>query len=175
MICPDWRLLLAERERSSGEVGDAWRAAVDHLTGCPSCRATAIDLDPTLLFVAQPSIEVSDGEVEAIQANVRVLRRARAQERAALEPRRKMARLASAAAVASLLIFLPTHSSRQPASQAPAAGPSLALKRAPFADGLFEDSSAPQIEPYDLPLARIYQLGEEDLSVIMVVDESIDV
>jgi hypothetical protein len=176
MSCPDWRRLLAARDRAEGVTEPAWRSAVEHLGGCPSCRATAFELDPSLLFVAQSPIEVSDDEIGTIQANVRVLRRARAQERAALEPRRRMARIASAAAVISLMVLLPTHTSRQSTILPVVAGPSLTLQRAPFAGGLaFEDSSAPLIEPYDLPLARIYQLGEDDLSVVMVVDESIDV
>ena len=35
--------------------------------------------------------------------------------------------------------------------------------------------ASPLIEAIDRPQARIYQLGEDDLSVVMIVDESLDV
>lgn len=181
MSCPDWRSLLAERDRAELDVdfesSDAWRSAIDHLTGCGVCRVAALELDPALLFLAQPPLEVGDDEVDRIKANVRTLRRAREAERAVGERRRRIGRVAAAAAVVSLLILLPTRTSRQPVSTQPD-GPSLAAEStpAPFTPGLaFDDGPAPMIEPLDLPLARIYQLGEDDLSVVMVVDESIDV
>lgn len=180
MNCPDWRLLLTERDRAerSGGLTDtpAWRAAVGHLADCAACRGAAFELDPALLFVAHSPIEVSDEEVDRIQANVHVLRRARSAERASAEPRRRIARFASAAAVISLMILLPTHTARPPSAPLSASGPNLASEMSPFAGGLsLGDGPAPLIEPLDLPAARIYQLGEGDLSVVMVVDESIDV
>lgn len=175
MSCPNWPRLLTDRERAERagvESPSGWRAAVEHLRSCAACRANAVELDPTLLFVAQPALEVGEDEIDTIRANVRVLRRARAKERATAAPRRRLGRIAAAAAVGALMLLLPTHTSRPPVPVAVLPAPSPT----PFVNGATSsDGPAPLIEPLDLPLARIYQLGEEDLSVVMVVDESIDV
>lgn len=179
MNCPDWRYLLGERERARPgvdfEASDSWRSAIDHLRGCAACRVTALELDPVLLFAAQQPLEVSDDDVARIKANVRTLRRAREAERASGETHRRVGRVAAAAAVVALMVLLPTQTSRQ--TTVVSAGPSLAADSSPPStrDLPFGDGPAPMIEPLDLPLARIYQLGEDDLSVVMVVDESIDV
>lgn len=179
MNCPDWPHLLSDRERRerSGrlEPSAAWKAAAEHMPGCASCRLTAIDLDASLLFQSQPAIEVSDDEIDAIRANVRTLRRSRAAERRSGESRRRLGRVAAAAAVVSLMVLLPTHNSRQPAPVV--SGANLAADASLPIPGtlVFGDGPAPVIEPLDLPAARIYQLGADDLSVVMVVDESIDV
>ena len=181
MTCPEWSGLLAERERSERggdlEPSTAWRTAIDHLRGCVSCRRTALDLDPSLLFVAQPALEVSAEQIGEIVASVRTLRRAREAERASAGPRRRVGRVAAVAAVVSLMILLPTHTSRQPVSTPVVLGPNLAADSMPptARDLGFGDGPAPVIEPLNLPRARIYLLGEEDLPVVMVVDESIDV
>ncbi len=180
MSCPDWRQLLTERDRAPLEVdfeaSDAWREALDHLRACARCRATALELDPVLVFAAQSPLEVSDDEVDLIKGNVRTLRRARETEQATGERRRRIGRVAAAAAVISLLILLPTQTARQPEPVQPV-GPSLVSDSTPLGpvDLGFGEAPAPMIEPLGLPLARIYQLGAEDLSVVMVVDESIDV
>ncbi len=108
--------------------------------------------------------------------NVAVLRRARVTERTSAEPRRRLARLAAAAAAIAWMVLLPTHTSRRPLVQMPIAGSNSVVSQPPLTSGFgIGDGPAPLIEPLDLPAARIYQLGEEDLSVVMVVDESIDV
>ncbi len=177
MSCPDWRRLLAERERAELE-GDfepaaGWREAVEHLAGCARCRMTALELDGSLLWLAQPPLDVGDEEVDRIKANVRTLRRARRTERATGAASRRVGRVAAAAAIVSLMILMPTHTSRQ--SEPTAGTPTTASSAARVRSLAVRDAPAPMIEPLDLPLARIYQLGAEDLSVVMVVDESIDV
>lgn len=180
MSCPDWRGLLAERAGAELE-GDfeptgAWRSAVAHLAGCVRCRMTVLDLDASLLFLAQPPLEVTDDEVDRIKTGVATLLRARRTERAAGAVRRRAARVAAAAAVVSLMILVPTHTARQPPPVPSTAGTRAPDSRPPAARGTGpRDAPAPLIEPLDLPLARIYQLGGEDLSIVMVVDESIDV
>ena len=103
MSCPNWRDLLTERDRASAaidfEASDAWRSALDHLSTCGGCRAKALELDPVLVFAAQPPLEVSDDEVDLIKANVRTLRRAREAERASGVHRRRVAKVAAASVV----------------------------------------------------------------------------
>ncbi len=179
MSCPDWRRLLLDRDRALAEAdfesSPDWRGAVDHLAGCGRCRAAAVELDPSMLFVAQPPLEVDDDEIERIKTNVRTLRRARETERTAGELRRRIGRAAAAAAIIALAFLLPQQSFRQPETASTQLEPAAETSSPPAGRLTLVDGPAPMIEPLDLPLARIYQLGEEDLSVIMVVDESIDV
>lgn len=177
MNCPDWRGLLELRERLNGELPDGWSDSVVHLSACPACRLTALRLDPSLVFLAQEPLEVSDADVAEMVGNVRTLRRARQAEEATEEPRRQLGRVAAAAAVVSLMVLFPTLTSRPPGPASPPVGPELVVGSGglPPRSLLLGEGSAPVIEPLDLPFARIYQLGEEDLSVVMVVDESLDV
>lgn len=174
MSCPNWGELLERREHVDRELPSDWNSAIGHLRGCGSCRSEALQLDPTLLFSAQSTLEVTDAEVSDIVSSVRTLRRSRQAEEAVGEPRRRWGRFAAAAAAVFLLVLLPNLTPRQ-------AAPPLMESSRPTSEfvaaprSMVGDPSAPVIEPLDLPFARIYQLGEEDLSVVMVVDESLDV
>lgn len=183
MNCPDWKTLLAhrldsDRESESGVDGppSEWPEALEHLEECPACRRRALALDPSLIFAAQAPLGVSDDEVGLIKANVHTLLRARAAEHASHRVRRGLGRLAAAAAVVALMVLLPTHTSRQALTSSPAL-PGLAsdARSVPAGDGLLVEAPSPLIEPLDLPAARIYQLGGGDFSIVMVVDDSIDV
>lgn len=174
MSCPNWSELLEQRERADRGLPSGWSEAIGHLRGCGSCRSKAVRLDPTLLFSAQPTLQVTDAEVSDIVASVRTLRRARQAEEAVGEPRRRWGRFAAAAAAIFLLVLLPNLTPRQAAPPLTDA-PRLASEFVASPGSIVGEASAPVIEPLDLPLARIYQLGEEDLSVVMVVDESLDV
>jgi hypothetical protein len=177
LSCPEWKGLLAHRlEPDGAPEPEGWTAAVEHLDDCPVCRRQAFSLDPSLLFVAQAPPSVDDAEVGRIKANVHTLLRARAAERTSHRVRRGLGRFAAAAAVVALMVLLPTHTSRQ-ALTAPAALPGLASDAGAIAasDAGLMEAPAPVIEPLDLPAARIYQLGGENFSIVMVVDDSIDV
>ena len=164
----DWADLVAHRRTGSNEPA-GWRGALEHLRECGACRERALIEDPTLVFVAGEAVAVSEAEVEAMVADVGNLIRARETERAADSSGRRVWRYAAAAAAAAVMVFLPTFSARQVTGTADTAqvGP------APGAD--LSESPAPMIEALDRPEARIYQLGEEDLSIVMVVHESLDV
>lgn len=174
MSCPNWSELLEQREQAKQELPSDWSEAIGHLRGCRGCRSEALRLDPTLLFSTQPTLEVTDAEVSDIVASVRTLRRSRQTEEDVGEPRRRWGRFAAAAAAIFLLVLLPNLTPRQAAPPL-TDSPRLASEFVAAPGSIVGDLSAPVIEPLDLPLARIYQLGEEDLSVVMVVDESLDV
>ena len=180
MSCPDWKSLVAHRVGPTAspdrEPPAEWPRAIEHLSDCLACRQRALSLDPSLLFVVQAPLPVSDDEVAGIKANVRTLVRARAAERTSHHLRRRLGRVAAAAAVVGLLVLLPTHSPRRPGSVEDVA-PGPAVETTPFvqSEGALAEAPAPVIEPLDLPSARIYQLSGGDLSVVMVVDDSIDV
>lgn len=177
MSCPDWRSLLKHRlETVELEPPAEWPQAVEHLERCPACRRQALSLDPSMLFAVSAPLPVSDDEVGEIKANVRTLVRARAAERTTHRLRRGLGRIAAAAAVVGLMVLMPTHSSRQalsPGAAAPTPAGDAALST--LGDEAFAEAPAPVIEPLDLPAARIYQLGGGDFSIVMVVDDSIDV
>lgn len=173
MSCPKWHALL--ERRAAGPPPREWPEAVRHLRDCADCRRRALALDPTLLFVAEPPLEVSDREVETIRRNVAALCRARRVERDCESRRGRLARPAAAAIVGAVLLLLPTHTARPPI-------PSGFLQQAaggatPFVveSTSASEAPAPVLEQLDRRSARVYQFGEEDLSVVMVVDETFDI
>jgi hypothetical protein len=166
--CPSsaaaWEQLLAHRFEGGRPAPAGLAAALDHLDGCPRCRERALRVDPLLLFrgartMPEP-VDVA-GMVDAVRAGRRMRR---------VERRTGTGRSAGVAATlaAAALLLAPTTLFR--GSQPPAtARPAVTL--APVS-GL---SSSPLIENLDRPGARVYQWGSEAVSVVMVVDESLDV
>lgn len=135
-------------------------------------------IDPTLVFRTAAAWTSTAGETEAIRQAVRTLRRTADLESRAenghLAPLRTRSRdhgpLAAAAFFALILAFQPSTTARNGVERvgllepAPASGPLRAARPA-----------APAIEGVDRPGARVYEWGADDLSVVMVVDESLDV
>ncbi len=169
MSCPDWPALVAARERDSGAEPPGWATARAHLSACSACRRRAVDLDPTLVFLALPALEPREGEISAMQGAVAALVRTRRLESAGERSRpARPARLRRAALAAAALAALVLEAGpRRPAP--PPAGLLAAEGLAPGA------SSAPVVEQIERPDARVYQLPAEGLSVVMIVDASLDV
>lgn len=165
MSCPDWLALSAERERDPGTDPPGWAEARAHLAVCAGCRAQAIDLDPSLLFVNLPAPRVAAADVADMQRAVAALVRA---ERVDARPRaRRLWRGAAAAAV--VLLALAVEAGPRRAAPGPVAV-------AAALTGVESDlGSPPVIEELDRPEARVYQLPAEGLSVVMIVDASLDV
>ncbi len=190
MSCPDWRALVAHRWARDAEPPPEWAAALAHLEECDGCRRAALALDPSLVFsrLAGAGFDRSErsersvhDEAREIAAGVRTLVRAREAERTlgrSSRPAARRAGLAAAALALGAALFLTTHASRHAgAPAAPARGPFVA--GAPALDEVAppsaEAASPALVDALDRPQARIYQLGQDDLSVVMIVDESLDV
>ncbi len=192
--CPNWRELLAPRfDRTAGAADPEGLAlALAHFDACPACRREACGIDPTLVFRRLPAVEL-DFDLEAermrlavagMRASERVhSRRASAQGRPyGIRWRGQTARWAAAAGLAAAALFLgsrgelatpesgrPKFSAAPPALSAPVDDASLA--RLEPAAAAIESA----VEDLGRPDARIYQLDGERLSVVMIVDEKLDV
>ncbi len=196
--CPDWRGLAAHRNERAAEEPAGWREALEHLDGCPACRQSAVEADPTLLFRRLPVLasEMSLGEeaaeVESMRQAVAVMRTARR-----LEPSPERAawkRWVAAAALAAAALSLGAGHGLHPASATPTAPapPAMAalagtgiagsiLPGAPTPSPSavtprFVSEPVPMVEELNRPAARVYQMdGGKNLSVVMIVDERFDV
>lgn len=182
MRCPEWRALLAHRFDAALEAPPHWSAAESHLEECAECRRRALAIDPTLVFRGAASWTETAGESAEIMQAVRTLRRHadledRSERTRAPRPaerssgrRREHGPLAAAALFALILAFQPTMTSR------PETEPTATLEvPAPTGIARAVRPTAPAIEVVDRPDARVYEWGADDLSVVMVVDESLDV
>ena len=174
MSCPDWTALTAHRHEGGVEP-EGWSEALAHFdAGCSLCRKAALKSDPTLVFrrLAQvPAATMSEAqeraEVESVRQAVAAMRAA---SRLESLPKRKTAgwkRWSAAAAVAMMVMTIPSDNAQQPAEKA-----------AIFQSGVADASPAGELPlegGVNLPGARVYHLSQDDLAVVMVVDESIDI
>ena len=179
MICGQWQQWIAESPPFWDLEPSARETRSKHLRQCWECRRYALEDDPTLMFIELPKVEVSDAEVDEILATVGTLRRARALEKGASPQRGHLGRNLAAAALLTALLLVPGHTgptrhgsvsrddidSGESGLQSPSAG-ALFLVTGTEALSLIENLNRPE--------ARIYQLTEDDLSVVMIVDESLD-
>lgn len=151
--------------------------ALAHLESCVPCRRAVLASDPSLVFSlgsAGSTSEVGEGEVERMRVGVAALRRARG-HRAGVSG--LVAGLRSAAAAALLAVALV---SSDGVGRAPARSPGGSAKletgsATPFSRVAgTEPAGSSVLENLDRPLARVYQLTEEDLSLVMIVDETLE-
>jgi hypothetical protein len=175
--CPDWTALAAHRRDRDGAEPAAWGEALAHLDGCPACRRAAPAADPTLLFRRLARVEApldERAEVEAVLQGVTALRAARRVAQRSGRGR-SWARWAAAAVLAFLALSMDNEGlsrALHTAGSAPLAAAAVpaafgAMGRLPLLDGIEGPAARAS--------ARIYQLEGEDLSVVMIVDESLDV
>ena len=173
--CPDWTALAAHRRDRDGAEPAAWGEAQAHLDGCPDCRRAAPAADPTLLFRRLARLEApldERAEVEAVLQGVTALRAAR-RVAARSGHGRSWARWAAAAVLAFLALSMDNEGlprALRSAGGAPsfaAAAVPAAIGRLPLLDGIEGPDARSD--------ARIYHLEGENLSVVMIVDESLDV
>lgn len=171
MSCPSWSSLAAVRSRGAG--GEAeWDAALAHLRSCLRCRERALAADPTLLFQRLPAPPLEEDEAARMKGSVRSTLRARA-----VEPRRRSeVRWATAAAASVLLLILSLAVGLVPTPREPVQSGSPEGLVVPVAVPLGDEGeSGPLLDGIDRPGARVYQLREGNLSVVMIVDETLDV
>jgi len=196
--CYDWPALTAHRRDRLADEPAAWREALAHLDGCADCRRAALAADPTLLFqslAARGSESAAreprgafqeldeQAEVEsALQAftAMRAARRVAGLRAGLLRRAAGVGRWAAAAALAFVALSLEnvglpdnaratfrafSDNPRGVVEHAAAVTAALpAVSRLPLVEGI-----------NGRPEARIYHLGGDDLSVVMIVDESLDV
>jgi hypothetical protein len=189
--CPDWRTLVLHRDPAAGAAEEpaGWPEALAHLDGCPACRRSAVEADPTLLFRRLPALS-SDMSADAEALEVESMRQAVTAMRTArrLTPPRERAAwkrwMAAASLAAAALSLGADHGLRRATSATIAAVPAVAprialpvpIPRAPQAVPRFASEQVPMVEELNRPAARVYQMdGGKNLSVVMIVDERLDV
>ena len=176
--CPDWSRLAAARDRENIEP-EGWAEAVAHFDSCSLCRKEALKADPLLVFRRMPAAEITPGEerleVESMQQAVAAMRTARR-----LETRGRFAgwrRWAAAAVLAGVSLSVGRDKSPR-LEQAAAAPPAPAVSSASSSASVAA-ASAPVLDGIDRPEARVYEVGDDEFSAVMVIDpsfgESLDV
>jgi hypothetical protein len=176
--CPDWTTLTSHRDDRRGVEPEGWSEALTHFDGgCKLCRKAALKSDPTLVFrrLAQvPAAAMTEAqeraEVDSVRQAVAAMRAASRLE--SLEGSRRgfvaggWKRWSAAAALAMMALTVPSDEAQL--RKSPAAAKVLELSRQTTGD-------APVLEGgVDLPGTRVYHLGDEELAVVMVFNESFD-
>lgn len=198
MTCPDWRRLVAARERGAGEDPAGWREALEHLEACPRCRRAALEADPLLALrgLPEPALEADEGR--RMVAATRALRRrqtatARWRWRAAAAV--AVVTVAAALAVGSGVLdgaeettraargtgeeVTPTEDAGDlPSMTHTATSDAATVDTATGARGnaLREATSAsmPSVLHLEQPTAHVYEVTDADLAVVVVVDQELD-
>lgn len=191
MTCPDWRRLVAARERGAGEDPAGWREAVVHLEACPRCRRAALEADPLLALrdLPEPALEADEGR--HMVAATRALRRRQA---ATVRWRRRAAAAVAVVTVAAALAVGSGVLERGGETTRTARGASEnvtpaedagdlasttdtttgARRRAARETASASTSSMPSVLDLDQPTARVYEVTDADLAVVVVVDGELD-
>jgi hypothetical protein len=160
--CPDWsRLAAARNARDESTEPEGWAEAMEHFDSCAPCRKEALKADPLLVFRRMPAVEITPAEehleIESMQQAVAAMRTARR-----LETRGRFAgwrRWAAAAVLAGISLGVGRDKAPQ-LEQAAVASPAPMSVAAPVLDGI------------DRPEARVYEVGDDEFSAVMVIDES---
>lgn len=175
---PNWTLLIADRDAGGEDPAD-WQSALDHMDDCDDCRKQALAADPTLVFRHLPPVTVDAAEVASMRAAVASLRQAsRTLDRAESAPPSQPAfvrgagdqarRVAAALvlAAAGLGVWFAAGQGEDPATVI--ALPAITAPAVAAALPVYEELIRPH-EP------NVYQMGGDDLTVVMVVDETLDI
>ena len=129
-------------------------------------RRKALLMDPSLAATGAPSGDFSDREVQELKRSVLQARRLRAVESPSGE---RVSHGLSGLAMAltlCLIFLLPSSLRRSPDSGVVV--PGVDSRDVP------EIMTHSAVEALDLPGARVYELADEDFSVVLVVDESFE-
>ena len=183
MSCGEWVRLrpwvAARLERGVDLAGPAEEiAAPDHLAECAECRRLAYALDPSLVFLKlREPRELNDTAGQREIAEIAAMRERVAAMRAMKtkwpgEVRRGTRARGWRWAAAALLVGAGLAQGDRPAEIAPFP---LALAAGPAATVPTELELQPVVEELGRPEARVYQFAGDDFSVVMIVDETLDV
>lgn len=170
MSCPEWSRLAARRD----EEPEGWAEALGHFDGCPRCRPEALKADPLLVFRRLPVAELSPAaersEAESMRLAVAAMRNA-----GRLDSSHRFAgwrRWAAAAVLALASLAVSRDRAPRPISHS-ISGIAAAAVAKPAVQHAAGEPAA--IEGLNRPGARVYHMDGEGLSVVMIVDESLDV
>lgn len=191
MTCPDWRRLVAARERGAGEDPAGWSEALEHLEACPLCRRAALEADPLLALrdLPEPTLEADEGR--RMVAATRALRRRQA---ATVRWRRRAAAAVAVVTVAAALAVGSGVLERGDETTRAARGTSEEVTPADGAGDLASTTdtatgaprsaaretapasttSMPSVLDLEQPTARVYEVTDADLAVVVVVDGELD-
>lgn len=181
MSCPSWRDLSPDSRET-----EAWTEALAHFDGgCSQCRRDALKADPTLVFRSLRSAPApasmgstsSSSEVDAMCQAVAAMRAASRVDAAV--HRTSWKRWAVAAGLVLAALSIPADNVRKHRDQVVSGGPRpAAVLGAVMPAALVSgggDVDLPTVEGVNHPDARVYHMDGEGLSVVMIVDESLDV
>lgn len=179
------RLQMSRRQAADFDaLGSVERdSALEHFSLCSACRSAALEVDTSLLFsMGLPRAaagEDPEREVERMRTSVAGLRRAE-RLRSILPGAAARFRGAAAAAAAVLVtatLLVSGGSGRSASRLETESAPVETAVGSPFTAAIPEtqEFELSAIEELDRPLARVYQLTEEDLSLVMIVDETLDI
>jgi hypothetical protein len=185
--CPNWPYLVRDRDQQTdGATEGRWDAALAHLEDCPACRTAALDADPLLAFRRLSTVELSPASEQAeIEETRRVVAALRTGQRLTAESGRT-GRLRAAgrvahlrdwgvAAVLALATFALGTGHTTPPTVPVAAAPSAGAGFAAVPVRTTYQPGVTSVEGLNRPNARVYQLRGDHLSVVMIVDEKLNV
>jgi len=182
MSCPDWRSL-----SSDGPEAAAWSDAVAHFDGgCSQCRRDALKADPTLVFrslrsAPAPSTAMdsaSMGSIDSMRQAVAAMRAASRVDAAVHHTSWKRWAVAAGLVLAALSIPGDNTWKQGDRKHRDLPRPAAAMLGAVMPATLLEGAGGidlPTVEGVNHPDARVYHMDGEGLSVVMIVDESLDV
>jgi hypothetical protein len=186
MSCPDWRVLAGRRDDRDDAVDrepEGWSAAVAHFeSGCTLCRRDALAADPILVFrrlrtagTAEMSQAQEASAVDAVRQAVAAMRTASRVDSIESRNRAGWKRWVAAAGLIAAALSVTTDNGwqRQGLPDQAAAGRRGAVLPASYA-GATGATELPTAEG-GRPGARVYRMDGEGMSVVMIVDESLNV
>ncbi len=178
MSCPNWRAL--------APASPAWDEAVAHFDGgCRLCRREALTAEPTLVFrqlrgvgptVMSPAQEAS--EVDAVRQAVAAMRTASRVDSIEHRSRRLgWKRWAVAAALAAAALSIPADNAWRhlEAQRQELASQPESMLRGGVVPAAYGREADPALSGTSRPGARVYHMDGDGMSVVMIVDESLDV
>jgi len=191
--CPNWRQLVNDRDDQPPTASSEarWQSALAHRNGCQKCAAAALEADPLLAFQGLGGFELTAAEEQReIEETRRVVAAMRTGQRLTnAKPATRLRAAARAAhardwGVAAMLTLAllgvgtgrltrttpPVPSATHPLVTTGTPTALIAVPaRLPFQPGMTT------VEGLDHPKARVYQLRGDHMSVVMIVDEKLNV
>jgi transcriptional regulator with XRE-family HTH domain len=183
MSCPDWRVLAGRRDEAVDREAADWSAAVAHFeSGCTLCRRDALAADPILVFrrlrtAAEMSQAQEASEVDAVRQAVAAMRTASRVDSIESRNRAGWKRWVAAAGLIAAALSVTTDNAwqRQGLPGQAAAGRRGAVLPASYAGATGTGATELPTAEGGRPGARVYHMDGEGMSVVMIVDESLNV